>query len=153
MTMKENRDSAFYEAPKMDGLMVKHSKNFCDFLSKMLIWDFKDRWSAKQLMEHSFLRLKDKIKPKAFSKSAKKENDLSFMVDALIEYYSNKHWMDKSKNPQHKIEYSDKQIIGNLCKHSGCTEQEVTTMIKYAVGSAKQKINTKPIRLAVPNNM
>lgn len=139
------------------------------------------------------------------TKMKKKESDLQFMIDSLVEYYSSRKLFHRSKqgqtlirtasnatrdpksmsSPMHiqsKIDdgivivdyenytpemspkkrvsiletinnssnnylrvngnieqLSDEERIANLCKHSGCTKEEVTLMIKYAVELAKQQ--------------
>merc|ERR1712154_81639 len=96
------RQCGFYQPPNIkDSVSNKYSSNLCDFLSKMIIWDFSERWSARQLLNHSFLTNKS---TKLFIKNMnvrKKENDLSFMVKSLIEYYSNTNFYDfKNKKEQ-----------------------------------------------------
>eukprot|EP01084_Bolivina_argentea_P194591 333893_1 len=141
LTMDNNREFGYYEPPNIDNLSQKYSNILCNFLSKMLIWDYKERWNAKQLLNHQFLTPVAKIKPKPFVKKLpKKEKDLQFMIESLVEHYSSKTWLDTDKNTKNiEKQYNDNEKIDNLCKHSGCTEKEITTMIKFKVGKVKQQ--------------
>jgi len=162
LTMTLYRECGYYKPPTLatnsseDNLMMdqKYSDSLSDFIEKCLIWEANDRWSAEQLLKHAFLQNHGKpIERKPFalhgSKTSKNEAELSFMIEALIDYYSSKSFRDhhkeningnesKGKNGE---KYSDKHKIQNLCKYSGCTEKEVNTMIKREVHSIKKKID------------
>eukprot|EP01083_Nonionella_stella_P004773 13919_1 len=142
ITLRQNdaREFGYSESPQLE------HKNaiLCDFVHKMVMWKANERWSAAQLLKHPFLTRNktETIKKVAFNYNNEarrsKKRDLKFMVDALIEYYSNEHFFEEKK--ESKKEYSDKEKIENLCKHSGCTVKEVNRLIRFAVDAAKAEI-------------
>ena len=84
----DNGGAGYIEAPKLR--RHKFSEEACDFIDKCLTKDPNERWSATQLLKHPWLddackiTICDKIN----------DDDLKFIVESLIEYYSQRHFLD-----------------------------------------------------------
>eukprot|EP01083_Nonionella_stella_P119738 358188_1 len=111
--------------------------DFLDFLDKCLERNPRKRWSATQLLNHSFMS--DILKIDAKDCKSQDFDDLEFMVHSLIGYYS--HYTDDSitvTTPMDNV-WTDGDRIQNIATHSGYPLSFVQDFIRQNVTAVKNK--------------
>jgi len=136
LTMRSARE--FCAVPDMK--MVKgYSVEAVEFMGRMLCWEAKERGSAEELLGAEWIGEGVEMGRRPFGGSGevvKKEAELAFMIECLVEVYSARNFYDGEGDDKER----DLERIANLAKYSGCTGKEVVTMIKFAVGNVKRQI-------------
>ena len=131
-------DAAPFHIPQ--GVIDTSDDELIDFLKQCLNKEYRERWSACMLLEHSFLR--DYDAQSITMKAVENLSDLQFMSNSLIDYYSSfapqSDFDSYTHTPIDNV-YSDDERISNIAKSSGCSVQFVEQFIMNNVKNMKRK--------------
>ncbi len=136
------------------------SENCCDFVNQCLCINQFERPAAKQLLTHLWLSDIETVGLNAkwpwLCNIEYNNEDLLFMISALILYYSTKKFNDKNSGSvqrfhrrvsiEHKHKnggemFSDEQRIANIAKYACCDKDYVIDRIKVTVSYIKSQLN------------
>lgn len=84
-----------------DQLSQHYSKHCCDFVQKCLILNQNERWTTDELLKHPFLNdkccneSKNNNKQVSFGNIEANFDNLGFIIESLIDYYSKKSFINE----------------------------------------------------------
>merc|ERR1712154_481874 len=156
----KERDEVSYTTnpPILDTKTTGLSSNCCHFINQCLIKDKQQRPSSKELLHHKWFE--EDIKPipikdkwpwyNNINKYNEYEEDLLFMINALIIYYSSRKFdvinsvpiYSETASIQSKYHrHSDENRLANMAKYAYCTKETVLDRIRVTVSYIKSQLN------------
>merc|ERR1712204_148127 len=120
-------------------------RELVDFLEKCLERNFNVRWSARDLLTHSFVSGLESEENGRTRRKKQKPEDLEFMTRTLMRYYlecgrtGKVLPLDEEQRTAMDEEYCDEERIRNIAEHCAYSVEEVRDFVFLRVNEVKNR--------------